>query len=584
MIRKVIIILSAFFSIWALTLTYGMSVRNPISILGFTGLYVLFSHASKEDSIARKWPIYAASFLYTAAVVLVKFEKASENFESALFKTAVFIIMSVGWYALFVFILRILAANKPNFSKIKLFTDTFSLLPRRLFLIAFLVCFSCYLPWYLYSYPGILDPDSISQIAQILGANPPSNHHPIAHTLLIGIFYNIAGAFTDNMNARIGLYTLFQMTFFAFCASYVVYTLYKTYRLRISLCLAVLAFYALVPFMAVQSILVSKDTIFAGILMLFCCELSGMVYAKQEPSSDDKKMQKQNIFSWLRFVLLGIFICIFRSNGWYAFLMFALCFLVLYIKEWKKVLLCVAPVIGIALLIKGPVMNAYGIIQPDIAEALHVPEQQISRVIVNKREISDKDLKMLTDLMDISYVEEFYVPWFADNIKELVRAGNPGVIKENKLEYLKLWVRLGLRYPADYILAWKDLVENIIYPEGDYDVAIIEGVVPNEPGLFHQPIISGKLLTKLRELAIKTGNYIPLYGFLWSMGSYTWMFLLFVTIILSQKNETKRLVILLPAVAVIFTLLLAIPSAKMFRYAFSYAVLVPFGFCCRKST
>lgn len=108
-------------------LTYGMSVRNPLSILAFAGLYVLFSHASEEDAIACKWPIYAASFLYTAAVMLVKYEKAAESFESMLFKTALFIIMSVGWYVLFVFILRIFAANKPNSPKIKLFADTFSL-------------------------------------------------------------------------------------------------------------------------------------------------------------------------------------------------------------------------------------------------------------------------------------------------------------------------------------------------------------------------------------------------------------------------------------------------------------------------
>ena len=598
MSRKTIIILSAFFSLWALMLTYGISVRNPLSILGFIGLYLLFSRASEKNAPRRKWPVYVAAFIYTAAVVLVKYETASENFESALFRIALLIIMSVGWYALFVFILRIFVANKPVSPKFRLFSDTFSVSPRRLLLISFLVCFLCYLPWYLYSYPGIFDPDPMSQIEQVMGIRPPSNHHPIAHTLLIGIFYHIAGIFTDNMNARISLYTFFQMTFFAFCAAYVIYTLYKVYRLRISLCMTVLAFYALIPFMAVQSILVTKDTVFAGILMLFCCELSRMVYTEQESSPDDssddssdnpsknasnnEKKHHRNWISWLRFVILGVLMCIFRSNGWYAFLMFAVCFFIIYVKEWKKSLLYIVPVIGIALLIKGPVMNAYGVVQPDMAESLHVPEQQIARVIVNDREISETDMKMLTDLMDVSRVKDLYVPWFADNIKELVRAGNPNLIGENKAEYLKLWIRLGLRYPGDYILAWKDLVENVIYPEGDYDVAIIEGVFPNELGLYHQPIIGGKILVKLRELTIKLGTFIPLYGFLWSMGSYAWILLLFATVILSQGNDTKRLIILLPAIAVICTLLLAIPSAVMFRYSFSYAVLVPFGFCCGK--
>ena len=41
-------------------------------------------------------------------------------------------------------------------------------------------------------------------------------------------------------------------------------------------------------------------------------------------------------------------------------------------------LLRVGVILAVTLLIKGPVMNALDIKQPDIAESLHVPEQQIS--------------------------------------------------------------------------------------------------------------------------------------------------------------------------------------------------------------
>ena len=270
---------------------------------------------------------------------------------------------------------------------------------------------------------------------------------------------------------------------------------------------------------------------------------------------------------------------LFRSNGWYVFLLIAVVFIIVYRKEWKKMLFMLLPVIVIVSVIKGPVMKQAGVEQPDLAEALHVPEQQIARVLYYHRDISAEDRAMLEALTDISRVDELYCPWFADNIKELLRSGNPEVLEQNKGAYLKLWIRLGLKYPVDYILAWKDLTENIIYPEGNYDIAVIEGVYKNSFGLTEHPVIAGKVAVKLRELLIKLGSYVPLYGFLWSMGSYTWMLLLAAAKMLSHKGHEKRLIILIPAAAIIATLFLAIPAARLFRYAYSYAVLLPFGLC-----
>ena len=44
--------------------------------------------------------------------------------------------------------------------------------------ICFVTCVLCRIPWLLYSYPGIMTPDSINQFEQILGMQPYSNHHP----------------------------------------------------------------------------------------------------------------------------------------------------------------------------------------------------------------------------------------------------------------------------------------------------------------------------------------------------------------------------------------------------------------------
>ena len=463
----------------------------------------------------------------------------------------------------------------------------------------------------------------MTQMRQVVGINPYSNHHPVAHTFLIKIACKIAGIFTNDINKQVGFYTFLQMIFFSFCVAYVVYTLHRFLRVKAWICFIVLAFYSLVSFMNVHVVFICKDTVFAGFTMLFVCQLVRFVYYRKSGNCDnsketdsgknveccnnesieenntdkkaeciqskiDEEIEKQEkciicrTANVVRFIILGVAFCLFRTNGWYAFLLFSVLFLLLFIKEWKKVLVRIIPVIALVLIIKGPVMNAMNIKQPDIAESLHVPEQQIAAVIANDRYLTDEEITLLNNVCDISYAKEFYIPWFADNIKELVRAGHPEVISENKFTYLKLWVKIGLRYPKDYIKAWLALTENVIFPEGEYDVAIIEGVKSNELGLEWQPVISNHLLLKTREIIIKLGDFVPLYGFLWSMGSYTWIFIVALTLIFTNKKDCRKAIILLPAICIILTLLLAIPSAKMFRYAFSYATLLPFALCVFK--
>ncbi len=562
-------LLYAFISVWALMLTYKISVRSPLSVLLMGGLFCLYSYTSKKGRPERLWPTVISSAILTFVMLIVKAYDILAEYDNRLFKAGFLCIITAGLFILFCHLFLLLTdigtgwlfekkEGSPEMKNIMLFS--------------FLVCLVFYLPWFLYSFPGIFDPDPIGQIEQVLGIRPWSNHHPIIHTLLIGLFYHIGGIFTESINIRIGLYTFFQMCFFAFCASVVISTLYKVIKLRRAVCMAVLAFYAAVPFMAVQSIIVCKDVIFAGIVMLFCCELTRIVY-------EGLPYGKNMVVRIAYFNILGILMSLFRSNGWYVFLLIAAVFAIVYLKEWKKILFMLLPVIVTVCIIKGPVMTACGVEQPDMAEALHVPEQQIARVLYYHRDISPADRALLEELTDISRVDELYCPWFADNIKELIRSGNPEKLEQNKGAYFRLWLRLGIRYPVDYILAWKDLTENIIYPEGDYDIAVIEGVYPNSFGLSEKPLIVGKAAVKLRELAIKLGSVVPVYGFLWSMGSYTWILLLTAAKILSHKGREKRLIILIPAAAIIATLFLAIPAARLFRYAFSYAVLIPFCVC-----
>ena len=149
-------------------------------------------------------------------------------------------------------------------------------------------------------------------------------------------------------------------------------------------------------------------------------------------------------------------VCLFRSNGWYAFL-FSLPFLLFAFRHSLKIMLPLhAAILAAVLLIKVPVMNAYHVTQPDFVESICIPLQQTSRVLCEDKELTPAQWESVHKVIDTTYIKKLYDPGFADNMKELVRAGDPAYLTEHKGEYFMLWLSLGIKYPATYLRAYID--------------------------------------------------------------------------------------------------------------------------------
>lgn len=76
------------------------------------------------------------------------------------------------------------------------------------FIKSFFIIFAGFFVYFLAFYPGVLSKDSISQMQQILGISPASNHHPWIHTQLIGICYQIGVNVFGSRNAGVATYSL----------------------------------------------------------------------------------------------------------------------------------------------------------------------------------------------------------------------------------------------------------------------------------------------------------------------------------------------------------------------------------------
>lgn len=578
-----------FFTTWALMKASRMEPGNILTLVFFLLNFVFFgsvdSVTAKNRPDSQKNSSLAGAVLaalFTVLYMAVDYTYYIQTLTSPLFRLGILCSVFLGFFLLFFHILKLAffyTTDKERLKKL-LIADSGShprapqtasgpkarltcFYHKQTGLCAFLLCLVCWLPYYLYQYPGVMTPDSLNQFEQVLGLIPYSNHHPWMHTLLIKLIYTIGFRLTGSMLIALSLYTLFQMCVLAGSVWYLISTL-RLFRVKPKICLLITLFYALIPYHAVFSVTIWKDILFAAALLCFSCSMLRFLLKKSLP-----------IPHLIIFVLTGLMLCLFRSNGWYAFLL-CLPFLFVFFRKKAGIFYpALAAVFLMAAIIKYPVMNAFHVTAPDLVESLSIPIQQIAAVLCNDRALSKEELALIEQVVDLTYIKQLYDPHFADNIKELVRAGNQDYLTEHKGEFFRLWAGLGLRYPGDYMTAYIRQTYGYWYPDSFYLVAEAEGVSATSLGVSHTPLIRGPLVIKAKEISIKLGGMLPLYGTLWSMGVACWVMLFCIgnTLI---RGERPKLVLYLPSLALLLTVLIATPVATEFRYVYFMVFALPF--------
>ena len=570
---KILIILNSiesFFTAWAFMKAGRMGSGNILAGVFFILSFFLYRNISfrlyeKPFAYSRESRATAIglSVLLTLLYMAVDYPHYIETLTNRLFQTAVLSAVFIGFVVCFYKLLLFLFSYSGDKEALKRLLSRPEDKPviKRLSIYCFAGCLLCWLPYLLYQFPGIMTPDSLNQFEQVLGLTGYSNHHPFVHTMIFSLFYHIGFAVSSNMVVAVSFYTLFQMCFLAFSILYFIETM-EMFRVRQGIIVLITLFYALVPYHAVFSVTVWKDVPFAAVVLLFSCAMLRMM----------KRVGAREIGM---LVFSGIMVCLLRSNGWYGFL-FCLPFLLFrYRKYAGKVFPALAGILAVVIIVKYPVMNGLGVTQPDLIESLSIPTQQIAAVLCNDRELTQEQRALIDKVIDTTYIKELYHPNFADNMKELVRAGDQAYLAAHKWEYFKLWAELGSAYPADYLKAYIDQTYGYWYPDSFYPVAEGEGVSATELGVSHTPLIGGPIVIKSKEIFLKLGDMLPVYGLLWSMGT-GFCFLLFCVGNAFVRGEKEKLICYLPSMAMHLTVMIATPVATDFRYVYFMMFALPF--------
>ena len=433
--------------------------------------------------------------------------------------------------------------------------------PVRVFLLVFGSIAVIDLMYLLFAlYPGVLTTDSFSTIAQIIGQQEYNNIMPYWHTVTVGVFVKLGLSVFGDMNAAVALFHAAQILFMAACMGFVITTLYQIGVPLIGLA-AVYAVYGFMPYNIVYSVTLWKDIPFAGAAVLFVTAFYRLL----------KNVGKSKVLNYALFVIGALGFSLWRTNGWYAFLVTVLVMFFLLRKSHRKLLIIMAVVLVLCWVLINPVLDAMAVEETNFVEAFAVPMQQIARVIANGRELTGEETQLLSEIFWMDKIGQLYDPLTVDPVKfETFRYDQVDYILEHLGEYVKLYFRIGARYPGDYLKAWIDETKG--YWNGGYSFwTYTLKMGENQYGIWRSG--GDNIIARLFAAAFRYIEKPEILQFATSIGLYVWgLAACFGVNLLKKRNE---FLLAIPILVLILGLWLGTPVYAEFRYAYPLILTLP---------
>ncbi len=410
-------------------------------------------------------------------------------------------------------------------------------------------------------YPGVFSCDTFAQVIQI-NSGEITNHHPYVHTMIIKGCIDLGMKLFGNNNSGIAIYCVIQILFISLCFSYCVSTIEKMQVNKYIVILSFL-FFLLMPYHIMFAFIVWKDGIFCSFVLVLIVSLYRYLH-----------LIGKTYLNMALIFIAGVGTCLFRSNGFFAFVLFAMAAVILlWDKKNIKLFVVLTAVIIISFGGKHIILDLLEVPQPDLIESLSIPTQQISRVVYDECELNDWQKTEIEKVIDTDFILEKYSPKTADPMKEIIRLqGNQQEIADNRIDYIKLYLSLGINHPFEYTKAWIDQTKG--YWNGGYEEwRWFTGVWPNDVGVERKIIVYP--ISRLLDDYLSVFESVEGLKLFLSCGLFVWLdiLLLFVSII---KKDKEGILLSLPVLTIVLSLLVATPVYCEFRYIYVAFCVLPF--------
>lgn len=432
---------------------------------------------------------------------------------------------------------------------------------------------------YLTYFPGIFGYDIDQQTWQITGSVPWNNHHPVLHTLIWKVFYDLEKVTGVRYIALVS-YSVVQMAVVLFTTWGVLRFVQKQNHPILTLLASL--YYICMPTLAIFSMITTKDVYFACVLTWLMITIFSFPY---EEKHEAVKIASGGI------IALAYLACMLRNNMVYA-LVFAI---VLYLltKQSKRLIAGLVIAVALAMTTMNLVYPALGIAPSETHEALSVPIQQIGRAFyVNDAYMAARDAKQtklaagernpLTPEQEALVREyipdiELYNPRNADKLKTFF---NDERYQQNKGEFWKLYLEIGLSHPLEYVDAFLTLHVNYWYILAEPVDPISKRVYIETDGIYmpEYPVEKALLLPNLfsfyENIAdFNTENMVrPVIHLLFAISTpFVVLFLIVYDVI--RRKRKKGVLILAPYLGLYLTYLLG--PLSNFRYVYPFFLAMP---------
>lgn len=447
------------------------------------------------------------------------------------------------------------------------------------FRTAFFTLLISYIPYMVYSYPGIFTSDTKNQLengymALTHGEVPLRNHHPVAHTLWMRFCTWTGETLFSSANVGIFLAALLQsLLLFAAVAWLVSFLLGKGVSER-GLCVVML-FYMVSPRVRNFLFLLVKDSSFAAFLLIFLIQLYRIVTRDASFMAARKKHTVLLLLSMLGVLLV-------RQDGVYVLLLTWLAVLVCSRSRRRLAAVMAAGVFLFSTLYVQVLLPAFQVVPTNPREMLSIPFQQTARYLLYAGdEVTEEEAEAIGAILDYEHLAELYNPNLSDPVKATY---DKDAGTDELAAYFRVWFQMFLKHPDIYLQATFNNVYGYFYPAGygaetfsyvksSQHMEKINEILEEFGTDLHYPERFDGLRVWMEDMRDRI-FHLPVLSVLNLAGCYIWTLLLMFFYCL-KKQKKDVLLIICPLLVVLLVCIAGPIYGWYFRYMYSIAVCLP---------
>ena len=353
-------------------------------------------------------------------------------------------------YAIRYYLNNKLWPNADKTTKVSTYLDTLYRKKYAILYITIIILAAWIIPL-VFLYPGTIINDTWGQLQQFISYMDSngtlSDHHPIFDTMVMGILIVPLSKLTGKWHMVMFLYVLLQAVLTSLAFANTVSYVYKKLRLGSRITTGMLLVYCVLPIFPASVQTISKDSFHSWGFVFFATYFIEIVRTKGTKLKDNSFLFK--------LILSALFCCLTKKIGVYVILLSLLMVFVFQKRNRFRLLIPILCTVLLMNIIMPVVNNAFQIIPGGKQEMLSLPFQMTARYVTNyEDEITEEEYIVLDKVLTMEDLVDRYDPINADPVKDYYQKGEDS----DYVEYIKVWLKQGLKHPGTYIAAFNNMV------------------------------------------------------------------------------------------------------------------------------